>query len=340
MHIFMTGATGFVGLNIVEALLSAHHEVTCYVRPKVRHEHLSGLPVRCVTGELSDSSALGAAMRGAEGVIHTAGNTSCDRRDWPLLVDANIDSTRAIVAAAKAVGVRRIVYTSTTSTIGSCGKPDHAADETTPLKGFRSASPYARSKQAAEAILLSMPPQGPQCVVLNPAEVLGPYDHSLQWGRIVLAVATGRVPFIPPGSGTFSPARDVAQAHVAALTGARPAERYILGGHHIRFKDFFALIGEVVGREPIPETNKPYRWQRLQAGVQAHVQRWTGRPPPVDPYRMQVFGGHHLFDDGKARAELGYKPRALRTAIQECYDWYRTNGFLPNTSAAGLTGAA
>ena len=336
MRVFMTGATGFVGLNIVRALLGAGHDVTSYQRPGARRQYLDRLPVRVVTGQLSDHAALCAALDGADAIIHTAGNTSCNWRDIEALEEANVDNTRAVLDAATVCGVRRLVYTSSTATIGSYDPVPAPADESVELRGFRARSPYARTKHRAESILLGRH-AGPQCVVLNLAEVVGPYDHTLQWGRIVLAVAAGQLPFVPPGSGTFCPAADVAIAHVAALSSGRSGERYILGGHNVTFAAFIDLVAEVIGRPARPRRTWPYALLRLQAHMQEALHPWLTRPPAVDAYRMRVFGGHHQFDDGRARRDLGYQPRPLRAAIEECLQWYREHDFLPASRSPQAT---
>lgn len=337
MRVLMTGATGFVGLNVVRALLDAGHEVTSFQRPCARRQYLDRFAVRVVTGQLHDRALLRAALDGVEAIVHTAGNTSCDWRDLAALNEANVASTGALLDAAAARGVRRIVYTSSTATVGSHHSWLRPADESVALTGFRSRSPYAQTKQRAEAMLLGCR-GGPACVVLNPAEVIGPWDHSLQWGRIVLAVAGGQLPFIPPGSGTFCPAADVGAAHVAALTRGRPGQRYILGGHDVTFRRFVELVAEVAQRPVQPQRTAPYGLLRAQARIRQWLQPLLGRPPAVDPYRMRVFGGHHLFDDGRARRELGYRPRPLQGAIEECFQWYREHGFLP--AAPGAPAAA
>lgn len=323
MHVLATGATGFVGLNILEALLQGGHDVAVYLRPGARRRYLDGFPVRVVEGDLRDILALHKAMAGREAVIHTAGNTSTRWKDLPELEAVNVQGTRAVRDAALLAGIPRLVYTSTTATLQS--HRGEGGDGAAPVRGFRRHSPYARTKAEAEELVL----EHPGGLVLNPAEVIGPYDHTLQWGRMVLAVAGGRVPFIPTGGGTFSPARDVAAAHVAALTRGRPGQRYVLGGHDVDFPRFLALIGQETGRPVEPLSRLPYP---LQAPL-ARLREW-GRPlgfpqPPVDAFRTRVFGGHHYFADGPARRDLGYAPRPLAEAIAECHRWYLDHGFLP-----------
>lgn len=326
MNIFMTGANGFVGLNIVSALVVAGHRITAYVRAGSNTSFLEPFGVRIVRGSLDDAAAIGAAMRGADAVIHTAGNTSCNRRDLPALLAANVHGTQNVVDAAVANGVSRIVYTSTTSTIGATDGASRPADETSPLHGFRARSPYAITKRHAEEIVLSAQQRGVQCIVLNLAEVVGPYDHTLQWGRMVLAVQHDQVPFVPPGGGSFCAATEVARAHVSALTRGRSGERYILGGADASYERFINTTAQVLGRScRLPRSN--YTWLYAKALLQEKLPALVPGQPVVEPYRMRVFGGIYHFDSAKAVRELGYECAPLTRMLHECADWYRRNGY-------------
>lgn len=326
MEVFMTGANGFVGLNIVGALVEAGHRVTAYLRASSNISFLEPFGVRIVRGPLDDAAAVTAAMRGAQAVIHTAGNTSCNRRDMPALVAANVHGTQNVVDAAIANRVSRIVYTSTTLTIGATSGASQPSDETTPLRGFRARSPYAITKRRAEEIVLSAPGRGVECVILNPAEVIGPYDYNMQWGRMVMAVNYDQVPFIPPGGGSFCSAIEVGRAHVSALTRGRSGERYILGGENASYATFLKTAAEVVGK-PCRMPNLNYTWLYVKALLQEKLPAVVPGKPVVEPYRMRVFGGTYYFDSAKAVRELGYACPPLKQMLQECADWYRRNGF-------------
>src|SRR5258706_16358075 len=105
-------------LTIAGALAAGGHRVTAYVRAGSNTSFLEPFGVRIVRGPLDDAAAVTAAMRGADAVIHTAGNTSCNRRDLLALLATNVQGTQNVVDAAGANRVPRIVYPSTTSTIG------------------------------------------------------------------------------------------------------------------------------------------------------------------------------------------------------------------------------
>lgn len=327
MKVFVTGGNGFVGLNVVSALVSSGHEVVAIVRPGSNVAYLEPLGVEIVRGGLDDVPLMVEAMRGAEAVIHVAGNTSCNWRDLPQLEAVNVHGTRNVVEAAIAAGVRRLVFTSTTSTVGAYDDPARVADETVPLTGYRARSPYAQTKQQAERIVSEAASRGLETIILNLAEVVGPYDYNLQWGRMVLAVNDDEVPFDPPGGASFCAAKDVGMAHVAALTRGRSGERYLLGGHNIPFARFIQIIADTLGVRPkIPGMSYALMYRAIQAWEKlAPILPWK---PPVEAYRMRVFGCKYYYDSSKAERELGYRSATVEDMVRDSVDWYRSNGFI------------
>lgn len=325
--VFLTGANGFVGLNIAEQLIESGYDVRAYVRPDSNITYLEPMAVSVYRGELHDFEAMNSAMAGCDYVIHTAGNTSCYQADMPELERTNVEGTRAVVASALHHGVKRLVFTSTTSTIGARNSRGFQAGESEPLTGFRAGSPYAQTKIAAETIVRSAADQGLENVILNLAEVVGGYDHNLQWGRMVLAVAHDQVPFIPPGGGSFCSARNAAHAHVNALTAGRSGENYIIGGVDTDFSTFIAGISELMG-QGFTAPAKQYLWLLLNARLYEKLPGVFKNKPMVDPYRMRVFGGHYFFNSDKARQELGYEVASLDSMLTDAISWYRENGFI------------
>ena len=327
MKVFVTGGNGFVGLNVVSALVSSGHEVVAIVRPGSNTTYLEPLGVKLVRGHLDDTRVLADAMRGADAAIHTAGNTSCDWRDLPQLEAVNVRGTHNVVEAALAAGVRRLVYTSTTSTIGAYDDETRIADETVPLTGYRARSPYAVTKRKAEETVLAAGARGLETVILNPAEVVGRYDYNLQWGRLLLAAYHDQIPFKPPGGASFCAAADVGRAHVSALTRGTPGERYLLGGDNVRFSRFMEVVAEVLGKRfRIPDHN--YRWLYLKAVAQEKFAPLVPGKPAVEPYRMRVMGCTYYYDSGKAERELGYRSAPIAQMLHDCAEWYRNNGII------------
>ncbi|WP_444993815.1 NAD-dependent epimerase/dehydratase family protein [Aliikangiella sp. IMCC44359] len=327
MKVFLTGSTGFLGLNILNALIKKGHEPHLYIRESSDTTYVNRFNATIHKGELSDLETLKRAMNGMDAVIHTAGNTSCFNRDYNLLHQVNALGTKNIVDAAIANKVSSIVYTSTTSTVGAQNDKNKRADEKTILTGFRANSPYAITKQMAEKEILRAHKAGIKSIILNPAEIIGAYDHNLQWGRLVLAVYHNQVPFLPPGGGSFCSAEDVAMAHVEAITNGVSGERYILAGDDRDFISLLNIIAQKTGKSFDKPTSN-YRALYLKQWCKEKFYPLLGKDYLVEPYRIKVFGGHYFFDDKKAAKFLNYQSVNLESMLTDSIDWYRQNNFI------------
>ncbi|MFL5367679.1 MAG: NAD-dependent epimerase/dehydratase family protein [Myxococcales bacterium] len=334
MLVAVTGANGFVGLNVVQGLLDAGHAVRAVVRPSSDVRYLARLGARILRTDFDDERGLDRAFWGVEGVVHCAGATSCDQRDLSRLVATNVEGTRAVVRAALRCEAARFVYTSTTATIGARhrGCP---SNEYSPLQGFRARSAYARTKAAAERIVLEATREGLAPIVLNVAEVIGPWDHTLQWGRTVLAVCHDHVPFVAPGAATFCSAVEVGRAHAAALERGTIGARYILGGADASYRELVDTIAAVAGLRPcLPRGS--YALRRARARLAVACRRFGAPQPLVDPYRMRLFAGDYRFDSARAVRDLGYRPASLVEMVRSAWAWYRAEGMVPPSGKRSL----
>lgn len=285
MRVFVTGATGFVGGHVAEALRVAGHEVAD------------------ARVDLLDGPWLERALRGCDALVHVAGLYSYDAPEAELR-RVNVDGTRTVLDAAARAGVERIVHT---STAGTCGPvPGRAATEADGMPGWELAVPYKRTKLEAERLALAA-----GAVVVNPTAPVGPGDRRpTPTGRMVAGVARRRLLGYLDGTGlNVVDVRDVAVGHVLALERGRRGERYLLGGVDLALEDLFAQIARLAG-VPRPRLRVPYAAVRAAAAlglVNRHEVRLA---------RLPMF-----FDSGKAERELGYRARpvgpALRLAVDE-----------------------
>lgn len=328
MKVAVTGAAGFVGLNVVEALLEQGYEPIAVVRESTNTAHLERFPVESRKGDVCDRSSLERAFRGVDAVIHVAGNTSGFGFDRKSQYETNVVGTSNVVSASLACGIRRLVHTSTTSTIGTTS--GRASSEETPLNGFRRRSQYGVSKLAAERVALAANQQGLPTVVLNPAEVMGAYDHHFGWGSVVLGLKTGTMPFVPAGGGSFCHAREVGRAHVRALSSGRPGERYILAGTDVTYAELFETVGRIV-RASVPKRRPVLHSRLLLAtvfGIQELAYPLTKKKPLLDQNRIRAFSKPLYFSSKKACDELGFRVRPIEDMVADCYYWYRDAGLI------------
>src|SRR6266542_1563364 len=155
MNCFVTGASGFIGANVVHALGARGHRVKAFLRPESDLRGLQGADFERVAGDVRDRAVLAKAMRGCDWCFHLAASYHLWLRDYGPMYAANVDGTRNVLEAAAAAGCSRIVYT---STVGCIGLPRTVqgvvapTDEETPVSEAQMSNPYKLSKWQAELL--------------------------------------------------------------------------------------------------------------------------------------------------------------------------------------------
>lgn len=321
---FVTGATGFLGLNLVEQLTAEGWRVVALCRPTSPVERLAPFGVAPVEGDIADPASLEAAIpRHVDAVFHVAANISIWSRNNRAQYRDNVDGTANMLAAARAAGARRFLHTSTWNVFGL----EHAEiTEATPRTAADSWINYDRTKYLAEQAVRRAAADGFPAVILNPTNIIGRYDRA-GWARMILMVAGHRLPGIPPGAGSFAHAEAVARAHIAAVELGRPGENYLLGGADASFVELVRLIGEVTG-EPVPKRPVPGWVLRAYARFAVGRAALTGRAPEATPEGVAMVLARPRMTSSKAIDELGYRPAPLRAMVEDSYHWLRSEGLL------------
>ncbi|RLE35824.1 NAD-dependent dehydratase, partial [Candidatus Acetothermia bacterium] len=215
MKALVTGATGFIGANIVRALLNAGYEVRALVRPESDRRNLDGLDIEFATGDVRDPGSLQRAMQGCELVFHAAALYSFWVRPRRLIYEINVTGTRNVLDAALKARVERVVYTSSVAALGlrDDGTP---ADESTPVDPRKIIGDYKKSKYLAEQVALEYSTKLP-VVIVNPSFPVGPYDvKPTPTGKVILDFLNRKMPaYVETGMNVVA-VEDVAVGHVLA----------------------------------------------------------------------------------------------------------------------------
>jgi dihydroflavonol-4-reductase len=302
--------------------------VRALVRPTSERRNLEGMPVEFRIGELEDAGSLREAMRGVSHLLHVAADYRLWVRDPQAMFRANLGGTRALMEAALAERVERVVYTSSVATLGTTGG-DAPADEEAPSRLGDMVGPYKQSKfQAEEAVRRMVRERGLPAVIVNPSTPVGPGDvKPTPTGRLIVEAAAGRMPgFVDTGLNIVH-VDDVAEGHVRALAQGRIGERYILGGEDLRLAEILGEIALLTGRRP-PRLRLPIQPLVPVAYAAEMVARLTGNEPFVTRDGLRMAEKKMYFSSAKAERELGYAPRPAREALADAVAWFSAAGYL------------
>lgn len=309
----MTGATGFLGSHLAEALVADGHAVRCSVRRSSDTRWIDPLDVERVVLDLSDPGDLATALEGTDAVVHCGGLTRA--RDEAEFQRVNAAGTESLAAAAVAAGAARFVFVSSLAARG----PDGSGGPV---------SAYGRSKAAGERLLEAFRDRL-ELVVLRPGGVYGPRDDDLlplfrAAARGFLAVPRSPHPLQPVYVG------DVVSATKAALE-AEPSVDPLPVAHPRRhtWDDLAAALAAAVGGEPrIVHLPPAFFWS---VGLLSELaSRLTGRSPAMDRRRARDLSRlRWTCDIDETRRALDWEPTVdIELGLRVTAAWYREVGWL------------
>jgi len=196
LRAFVTGATGFVGSNLVRELHRQNREVFVLLRPSSDSDNLRGIPIHVRAGDITDAASVREALPvQTDAVFHVAASTNVWSGHNGEQERVNVDGTRNVIEAAVARRAGRLVHT---SSIAVWGIQDALLTESSPRTGATDWINYVRTKNQAETLMKQAVRQrGLDAVILNPANILGPGDRR-NWSRMIMMVDEGALPGVPP----------------------------------------------------------------------------------------------------------------------------------------------
>jgi dihydroflavonol-4-reductase len=333
MKCFVTGASGFVGANLVHELNARGHSVKALLRPSADVRGLTGAQFERVAGDVSDRAALVNAMRGCDWCFHVAASYHLWLRDYAPMYAANVEGTRNVIEAAAEAGCSRIVYT---STVGCIGLPRAVngtvtpTDESTPVAESQMSNHYKLSKWRAEVVARELAGKGLPVVIVNPSAPVGPRDvKPTPTGKVIVDFLNRAMPAYLDTGLNWVHVRDVAAGHILAAERGRVGERYILG--HAQgdwtMKQALDVLAELTGL-PAPKFQVPYGVALFAAHVDETIAKFTGKPPkaPLAGVRMAKY--KMFFSPAKAIRELGLPQTSPKQALADAVEWFRANGYV------------
>jgi nucleoside-diphosphate-sugar epimerase len=326
MKVLVTGASGFLGGHVAEALSARGDHVRALVRKTSNRKHLEKLPgVELFEGSVEQVERVREAVDGVDAIVHCAGIVKARNIDEFFAV--NVGGTSNLVEAARKRGkaLKRFVQV---SSLEACGPSSDGApvppDQENPVTA------YGRSKLAAEKVVLAAKDEM-RSVILRPAGIYGPRDVEVL--DLIKSVKRGLFPVINGGrsKGVWVYASDCAESCVRAIDAdvASGSVYFVDDGcgaidASTMFADFERALGKKALRAQLPMSV----FLTVARGVEAYG-RIANRPVMLTRDKANMLLQDWVCSSESTRKELGWQPKVpWSEGVPRAIEWYRQNGWL------------
>ena len=322
MKIFISGATGFIGIQLVKRLLSQGETVHALYRSEAKADLIRLPGIKLFKGDILHTGSLESAMKGCEAAYHTAAFAGVWSKDPSMVFRLNVDGALNVIETARKFNVGRVVLTSTAGILGPSQK-DPVHESTPPPSSFFTL--YEESKFQLEQKLLERTEGNPEVVIVNPTRVYGPGYLSESNGvtRMIKQYMEGSWRLVPGNgnsSGNYVYVENVVTGHVLAMEKGKSGERYVLGGENISYNQLFQITTEASGVKR-RLFRIPLSVMLAAATGMKGISSITGKPPLIVPNLVRKFSHNWIVSSRKAILELGYQPRNAEEGIKQTVQW-------------------
>ena len=327
--VLVTSGLGFIGRHLVALLLAKGNSV----RILDIAEPQNPIPeVEYIKGSIVDHDLVRLSMKEVQIVFHLAAQAGLWARHKNEFILVNQLGTRNVLEAAlETPSIERVVHTSTESILKSYRHHHHQTkiNESVQLTIEDMPGPYCQGKFLAEQEAFQAFKKGLPVVIVNPTIPLGPGDYRLTPpSRMILGFLNGDYPAFLDCVLNVIDARDVAMGHLLAAEQGNIGERYILGNVNLRLSKLLATLSELTGLS-MPQIRIPYWFALTLSFVQEFIaDRLTHQPPAASVTGVRLARTPLLFDNTKAKQELGLNVRSLEESLQDAIAWYQQQNLL------------
>ncbi len=325
MRALVIGASGFIGLHVVDALLERGVHVRATRRRSTPTLLLRKRPVELVEASLEEPRKLRAAMEGCDAVVLSGAHYPRYSLDREASLREGVRGVVNACEAAREAGIARFVYTSSIGVLGPSPRGRYA-DERDVARTMPRGSVYRAVKWAMERAIEEARFRGLDAVSLLAGGCIGAWDLRVGTNGIVAAVTMGALPWWTDGWINLVDVRDVARAHVKALF-AGSGSRYCLAGHNLRVEALLKTIASRYGGR-VPDECIPHEEAALRAERDERVAAPGRLRVPVPRELVDLVAAGQPVSSERARAELDFQTTPLATALDRAHAWLARFGHI------------
>lgn len=322
--VLVTGASGFIGSHLAEALLGDGHEVRTIVRrPETleRHGFAKHPNFRAFQGDLLEPRSITEACRGVQQVYHLAGIISTRTGDRKKLFDINVKGSVNLMNALKETRPEKIVYLASIFALAK-GERHRPATEESFYNLEDVHVDYFESKRAAQLEMEKFEMDGMPVVYVYPGFCYGPGDIYVSSSVFILSFLRGELPVLFDGGQNILDVRDCARGLIQGMEKGVVGRKYLIGDHNLTFKELAAALAAVTGKKA-PSVALP---RPLVMGLGFVAEKLAPRFP-LNRQSAEAACHYWFYDTSRARRELGYSGRPLEETLRDAVTWFRENGY-------------
>lgn len=323
MLVFVSGGNGFIGSVVVKKLVEKGHRVRCLLRATSDISRIQGLPFEKSTGDITNRDSVLSAVNGCDAVIHLASLSNWNDIYSPRMHDVVVGGSKNVIEAAQEYGQLPMVFVSSITAIDGTEEPK-ILNEESPYNLNSSDFIYSHAKRTVESYCIRAAKQGLRAVIVNPAEVYGPFDTALNTAGNLIDMAKSSPVFVCSGGTSIVHVDDVAEGIVAALFKGRPGSRYILGGDNLTISDLARLSLSILGQ-------KGKRILKIPNGLLRTASRIADKfnlPFPINPKVVPYATRYWFMSNQKAKEELGLSFRSASETLEPTFAWLKSSKIL------------
>lgn len=327
--VLVTGAEGFLGYHTIK-LLNERYKIRPRGLVEVADSELArlglkNLEVEIIKGSITNPQDLRKACEGIDTVFHMKFQIGLGGgKEVEEMEQINVVGTRNLLKAATEAGVKRVVVSSSSLTIG-LNQESKPLNETADWTKYQFNLPYALSRRKAEqeSLAIDASADHPVVVAINPSFTMGPEDYvGAPANQLAKLISQGKFRFNIPVGFSILDVRDYAEGALLAAERGTHGQRYLLSGENVTLSQFIKNVVEIAGVKP-PKFLIPLPLWLVSPliAVISLFSKIRGRPSPVNTSILGLWNHYAFYDASLAREDLGWKPRSLEETIEDSLQW-------------------
>lgn len=298
--IFLTGASGLLGKEILSQLLASNY----VVKQLSRKPQGPTSTAKLIVGDLLDPVSYDVALEGVDTIIHCAAMISYNSKDRKQLYRVNVEGTRSLINAALFYGIKNFIFISSAATMVRSADELLVSDQAVGQPVFRSY--YAETKYLAELEVWRGAAEGLNVCILNPSLILGDASWDQSSMQIFQKVKAG-LSFYPPGNVGLIAANDIARIVLKVLNESLWNKQFLLNAESWTYQKFLNAIAKSLDQAPINKEASKFTAQLLSF---------------IDRIATRVVNKKSLINQETIRtsfSKLTYRDELSRTILQPEY---------------------